>query len=105
MPLRADRGIDQIASQARERLDAGKQGHTPQQRLTKAPRQPGRSQTSIIRLSRSDFGRPALKEVSGHSDCTASIFGGRYGYRPGLHRLRDHPQEVDLLKPVLRGAG
>src|SRR5208282_3309775 len=59
---------------------------------TKAPRKPGRSRTSIVRLSRGDLGRLALKD----------LFGGRYGNRPGLHRLWDHPQEVDLQKPVLQ---
>jgi hypothetical protein len=63
-----------------------------QQRLTKAPRQPGRSQTSIVKSSRGDLGRCALKD----------IFGGRYGNRPRLHRLWDDPQEVDLQKPVLQ---
>ncbi len=58
---------------------------------TKAPRNPGRSQTSIVRLSRGDLGRPAL---------TDDLLGGRYGNRPGLHRLWDHPQEVDF--PVLQ---
>src|ERR1700736_3222408 len=67
--------------------------HPPQQRLTKAPRQTGRPQTSIVRLSRGDLRRLALKD---------GLLGGRYGYRPGLHRLWDHPQEVDLQKPVLQ---
>src|SRR5271166_6915453 len=39
-----------------------------------------------------DLGRLALKD----------LLGGRYGNRPGLHRLWDHPQEVDLQKPVLQ---
>src|SRR5437660_5959011 len=59
---------------------------------TKAPRKPWRSQTSIVRPSRRDLSRPALKD----------LLGGRYGNRPGLHRLWDHPQEVDLQKPVLQ---
>src|SRR5580700_11705188 len=75
------------------RPDARKQGHSPKQRLTKAPRKPGRSQTSIVRLSCGDLGRLALKD---------GLLGGRYGNRPGLHRLWDHPQEVDLQKPVLQ---
>ena len=64
-----------------------------QQRLTKAPRKPGRSQTSIVKLSRGYLGRLALKD---------GFLGGRYGNGPGLHRLWDHPQEVDLQKPVLQ---
>src|ERR1700722_8288026 len=44
-------------------------------------------------LLRCDLRRLALKD---------DLLGGRYGYRPGLHRLRDHPQEVDLQKPVLQ---
>ena len=63
------------------------------QRLTKAPRKPGRSQTSIVRLSRGDLGRLRLKY---------GLLGGRYGNRPGLHCLWDHPQEVDLQKPVFQ---
>src|SRR5271165_2959131 len=39
-----------------------------------------------------DLGRLALKD----------LLGGRYGYRPRLHRLWDHPQEVDLQEPVLQ---
>src|SRR5580704_8971680 len=53
----------------------------------------GAPATSIVRLSRGDLGRLALKD---------DLLGGRYGYRPGLHRLWDHPQEVDLQKPVLQ---
>src|SRR5208282_3909033 len=64
-----------------------------QQRLKKVPRKPGRSQTSIVRLSCGDLGRLALKD---------GLLGGRYGNRPGLHRLWDHPQEVDLQKPVVQ---
>src|SRR5271169_587314 len=67
--------------------------HPAQQRPTKAPREPGRSQTSIVKLSRGDLGRLALK---------GDLLGRRYGYRPGLHRLWNHPQEVDLQKPVLQ---
>src|SRR5271157_4304538 len=39
-----------------------------------------------------DLGRPALKD----------LLGCRYGNRPVLHRLWDHPQEVDLQKSVLQ---
>ena len=53
----------------------------------------GAPQTSIVRLSRGDLRRLALKH---------GLLGGRYGYRPGLHRLWDHSQEVDLQKPVLQ---
>jgi hypothetical protein len=59
---------------------------------TKAPRKPRRCRTSIVRLSRGDLGRLALKD----------LLGGRYGNRSGLHRLWDHLQEVDLQKPVLQ---
>src|ERR1700722_3632614 len=59
----------------------------------RAPRFPGRPQTSIVRLLRGDLGRLGLKD---------DLLGGRYGYRPGFHRLWDHPQEVDLQKPVLQ---
>ena len=53
----------------------------------------GAPATSIVRLSRGDLGRLALKD---------DLLGGRDGYRPGLHRLWDNPQEVDLQKPVLQ---
>src|SRR5271154_6456866 len=59
----------------------------------RAPRFPGRSLTSIVRLSRGDLRRIALKD---------DLLGGRYRYRSGFHRLWDHPQEVDLQKPVLQ---
>src|SRR5271165_447633 len=75
------------------RPDARKQGHPPKQRPAKAPRFAGRSQTSIVRFSCGDLGRLALKD---------GLLGGRYGNRPGLHRLWDHPQEVDLQQPVLQ---
>jgi hypothetical protein len=53
----------------------------------------GAPQTSIVRLLRGDLRRLALKD---------DLLGGRYGYRPRLHRLWDHSQEVDLQKPVLQ---
>src|ERR1700722_4027050 len=59
----------------------------------RAPRLPGRPQTSIVRLLRGDLGRLGLKD---------DLLGGRYGYRPGFHRLWDHPQEVDAPEPVLQ---
>src|SRR5271166_4436419 len=65
----------------------------PEQRVTKAPRKPGRSQTSIVRLLRGELGRLALKD---------GLVGGRYGNCPRLHRFWDHPQEVDLQKPILQ---
>jgi len=50
-----------------------------------------------------------IRQQTGHaSDAMLSRYvrdgglGGRYGNRPGLHRLWDHPQEVDLQKPVLQ---
>ena len=57
-----------------------------------APRQPGRSQISIVRPSRGDLDRRALDDLT----------GGRNGNRSGLHRLWDHTHEVDLQKPVLQ---
>src|SRR5580658_561948 len=79
------------------RRDAGKQRHpippSPSNASEGAPA-PGAPQTSMVRLSRGDLRRRlALKD---------DLLGGRYGYRSGLHRLWDHPQEVDLQKPVLQ---
>jgi hypothetical protein len=54
---------------------------------------PGRPLSSIVRLSRGNLRRIALKD---------DLLGGRYRYRSGLHRLWDHSQEVDLQKPVLQ---
>src|ERR1700722_14717677 len=59
----------------------------------RAPRFRGRPQTSMVRRSRGDLRRIALKD---------DVLGGRYRYRSGFHRLWDHPQEVDLQKPVLQ---
>ena len=75
-------------------MDAGKQGHPihAQQRLRGRPGSRG-AQTSIARLSRGDLGRLGLKD---------DLLGGRNGNCPGFHRLWDHPQEVDLQKPVLQ---
>src|ERR1700687_4528227 len=78
-------------------MEAGKRRrrihHAPQQRLKKASPFAGRPETSIARLLRGDLGRIALKD---------DLLGGRYGYRPGLHRLWHNPQEVDLQKPFSR---
>jgi hypothetical protein len=46
-----------------------------------------------VTISRRDLGGFGLKD---------DLLGGRYGYRPGLHRLWDHSQEIDLEKPVLQ---
>src|SRR5580693_8209182 len=49
--------------------------------------------------------RPANGDApKSHLSITISrrLLGGRYGYRPGLHRLWDHSQEIDLEKPVLQ---
>src|ERR1700722_10674820 len=64
----------------------------PNKRKRPANRGAPKSHLSIT-ISRRDLGRLGLKD---------DFLGGRYGYRPGLHRLWDHPQEVDLQKPVLQ---
>jgi hypothetical protein len=75
-------------------MDARKTGASHPRSATpkSAPRFPGRPNFNRQTLTRRSW-PPGLKD---------DLLGGRYGYRPGFHRLWDHPQEVDLQKPVLQ---
>jgi hypothetical protein len=75
-------------------MDAGEQGIPPRPATPRrAPGSAGRPQTSFVRLLGGNLRRIALKD---------DLLGGRYRYRSGFHRLWDHPQEVNLQKPVLQ---
>src|SRR5277367_2331511 len=57
------------------------------------PGSPGRPLLFQSSDSRGDLRRIALKD---------DLLGGRYRYRSGFHRLWDHPQKIDLQKPILQ---
>ena len=78
-------------------MEAGKRRRrihrAPQQGLKGVPVRGAPRKLQSPDFSRGDLGRSALKD---------DVLGGRYGYRPGLHRLWHNRQEVDLQKPFSR---